>query len=73
MKKLIQFIKKKTEKFLERTKGILKEHFDDLLMLLGLVFIVIPTFIISSIAGLYTLGAVLFLLGLFFAIPSRKG
>ena len=49
-------------------------HMDDILILAGLTDLIITTFIVNLIAGLYTLGAVLFLMGVFLAVTSaRKG
>jgi hypothetical protein len=40
---------------------------DDILILGGLGVVIAATFILSTIAGLYALGATLFLLGVYFA------
>ncbi|WP_410795726.1 DUF1056 family protein [Paenibacillus sp. J5C2022] len=50
----------------------LADYIDDLLIGAGLLIATLTTFLINCIAGLYTLSTVLFVVGLFFAITSRK-
>ena len=59
-------------KIVKKICHFLKEHVDDMLIFSGLGVLVATTFLINTIAGLYTLGAVLFLLGIFFAITSSR-
>jgi hypothetical protein len=42
-------------------------YIEDILILSGLIIIIKTTFLLSIIAGLYTLGGILLLLGLYFA------
>jgi hypothetical protein len=52
---------------------IIKNYIEDIFILSGLTIIVIATFLISKIIGLYVLGTVLFGLGIYFSIsPPRK-
>lgn len=54
-------------------KKIIDEYIEDVLILSGLTVLVGTTFFISIIAGCYTLGFILFGLGVFFARhPKRK-
>lgn len=46
---------------------LLIKYLEDILILSGLTIIVMATFFISKIAGLYSLGATLFGLGIYFA------
>lgn len=45
---------------------------EDILVLSGLLIIIIATFLISKIAGLYVTGVVLFGLGVYFSIFPLK-
>ncbi|MTI95189.1 MAG: hypothetical protein FH749_06830 [Firmicutes bacterium] len=45
-------------------RGKLAEYFEDILVLVGLGFVVRASFMLSPLAGNYTLGGVLVLLGL---------
>lgn len=75
MGKIKAFIKKTSKKCADHIKklgGKCIEHTDDLLILSGLSFLIGTTFIINKIAGLYFLGAVLFIFGLFFALTNGK-
>ncbi|NGM81296.1 hypothetical protein G5B47_02590 [Paenibacillus sp. 7124] len=47
------------------------KHIDDLLIIIGLFFIVHATFYLSFVAGLYTLGGILLLIGIYFTLPRR--
>lgn len=48
-------------------------YMEDILIISGLAVIVKTTFLFSEIAGLYTLGAILLLLGIYFAKnPLRR-
>lgn len=51
MKKIVKFI---------------KNYIEDILILSGLAIIVIATFLVSKIIGLYVLGSILFGLGIYF-------
>lgn len=48
-------------------KKLIKNYIEDILILSGLAVLVTTTFLFSKIAGLYSLGAVLFGLGVYFA------
>lgn len=50
------------------------KYIEDILIVSGLTCIVLATFFVSKIAGLYCLGGCLFGLGVYFAkYPYRKG
>lgn len=47
---------------------------EDILIISGLTFIVVATFLLSKVAGLYCLGGCLLALGVYFTVfPIRKG
>lgn len=48
-------------------KKLIKNYIEDILILSGLAVLVTTTFLFSKIAGLYSLGTVLFGLGVYFA------
>jgi len=49
-------------------------YLEDILIVSGLILIIIATFLLSAIAGLYCFGAVLLGLGIWFAkYPFKKG
>lgn len=51
----------------------IKKYIEDMLVLSGLTIIVIATFLLSTIAGLYCLGGSLFGLGIYFTrYPFKK-
>jgi uncharacterized membrane protein len=59
---------------MKKIKQFIIKYYDDLLIFAGLVVLIATTFILNTVAGLYSLGAVLLILGLFFALTSgRKG
>jgi hypothetical protein len=59
---------------MKKIKQFLLKYYDDLLIFAGLTVLITTTFRINKFAGLYSLGAVLFILGLFFAMTNgRKG
>lgn len=59
---------------MDKIKRFLAKYYDDLLIFSGLGILITTTFSINKFAGLYSLGAVLLILGLFFAITNaRKG
>lgn len=69
--KAFELIKTRLKK-LQILKSLIK-YIEDILILSGLTVIVITTFLLSKIAGLYCLGAVLFGLGVYFSIsPPEK-
>ncbi|MNB98318.1 hypothetical protein D3C75_455670 [compost metagenome] len=47
------------------------KHIDDFLIIVGLSFIVYATFYLSYVAGIYALGSILFLIGIYFTLPRR--
>ncbi|WP_178137439.1 hypothetical protein [Tepidibacter thalassicus] len=52
---------------------IIKKYIEDILILGGLTIIVIATFLLSKIAGLYATGVTLFGLGIYFSkYPLRR-
>ena len=64
---------KKVVKRIQIIKFINK-YIEDFLIVSGLAVIVITTFLLSKIAGLYSLGGILLGLGIYFAKnPPRKG
>lgn len=55
-------------------KKFLTLYIEDILIICGLTLIVIATFLLSKIAGLYCLGGCLFVLGVYFAVfPIKWG
>jgi hypothetical protein len=59
---------------MKKIKQFLLKYYDDLFIFSGLGILILTTFAINKFAGLYSLGAVLLILGLFFAMTnSRKG
>lgn len=65
----MKFIKKRFNSMI----NLIKKYLEDILILSGLSIIVIATFLISKIAGLYVTGAVLFGLGVYFSkFPLRR-
>jgi hypothetical protein len=51
----------------------LKKWIEDILILSGLGFIILATFLLSTVAGFYVLGVCLFGLGLWFTKYPPKG
>ena len=47
--------------------AFIKDYIEDILIFSGLIIIIKATFLLSTIAGLYTLGGILLLLGVYFA------
>lgn len=59
--------------YLEIKKRV-RQYLNEILILIGLFFIVFPTYAINLYAGLYLTGAIVIALGLFFAkFPPNKG
>lgn len=55
-------------------KAIIMGFFEDIMIFTGLGFIVFATFVLSTVAGFYCLGACLFGLGVWFTRhPIKKG
>lgn len=50
----------------------LKNFIEEICIIIGLSFIVAATYLINMIAAMYTLGAFLFLIGLFLAFTRRE-
>lgn len=58
----------------KRLKKLLNNCIEDILILSGLTCIVIATFLLSKIVGVYVLGVALLGLGIYFTkYPPRKG
>lgn len=51
---------------------IIKKYIEDILIFSGLALIIATTFLVSMILGLYTLGVILFGLGVFFSRHPPK-
>lgn len=66
MKRFLRNIKYKTKEIIESIKYKIKKYIEDILILGGLTLIVIATFLINTIIGLYVLGFILVGLGVFF-------
>ena len=55
-------------------KKLISKYIEDILIISGLTFIVVATFLWSKIVGYYSLGITLLALGIFFTrFPNRKG
>lgn len=65
---------KKVSKCMLKICEFIKKFIEDILILGGLTVIVIATFLLSKIAGLYCLGVVLLGVGIYFSInpPERR-
>jgi len=48
-------------------RSVISNYVEDILIISGLMIMIKATFLLSKIAGLYALGGVLLLLGLYFA------
>lgn len=59
-------------KKLNKIKEFLIKNNSEILVILGLFFIVLATFLLSYIAGIYVLGGILATLGIFVAIKPKK-
>ena len=60
--------------FVRYLKAFIAAYIEDILILSGLMIIIKATFLLSAIAGLYALGGILLLLGLYFARnPTERG
>lgn len=71
MKNALEFIKNKLNKV--HLKAFITKYLEDLLILSGLIIIIKATFLLSLIAGMYCLGLILLVLGIFFAkYPPRR-
>ncbi|WP_019850635.1 hypothetical protein [Desulfitobacterium sp. PCE1] len=63
-------VKKKMDRF----KVLLLDYLEDFLIFMGLLLIMLATFLLNSIAGIYATGIILFLLGVYFIrFPIKKG
>lgn len=57
-----------------KVKELIVKYLEDILILSGLTVIVIATFLLSGIAGMYAAGVALFGLGVYFSkYPLKKG
>jgi hypothetical protein len=62
------------KKLKEKAKQTVAEYIGDFFILSGLMIIIVTTFLINTIAGLYVTGGIIFLLGVYFAFNlSRRG
>jgi membrane-bound ClpP family serine protease len=59
---------------MNKVKQFLLSNIEDFLIFAGLILIIIATFILSFIAGIYVTGIILLILGCYFTkFPARKG
>lgn len=77
LKKKISSINKKfKDKILKKiniVKQVITQNIMETFMILGLFFIILATFLINTIAGLYILGLVLCIISIFlFKFPVRR-
>jgi len=56
-----------------KIKDSFLNHIEDFLILTGLILIILATFIVNLIAGIYVIGTVLLLLGIYFTKYTIKG
>ena len=64
----------KIRKYFNAIECFIEAYIEDIFILSGLLIIIVATFFISKIAGLYSLGIILFGLGIYFSIkPPGKG
>lgn len=72
MKKTLKFIKDKLKSM--HLIRLMFKYLEDLLIVSGLIIIVKATFLLSKLAGMYCLGFVLLMLGIYFAKnpPSER-
>ena len=59
-------------KKLNKIKEFLIKNNSEILAILGLFFIILATFLLNFIAGIYALGAILTILGVFIAVKPKK-
>jgi len=52
---------------------IILNYIEDILIISGLILIVLATFLLSKIAGMYALGITLFGIGIFFSRHPPRG
>lgn len=79
MNKILSNIKKFTKQLIENMKETslktvkkIVNNIDDISIFSGLSVLIFTTFLVNVIAGLYTLGTVLFVFGVFIAKTSSK-
>lgn len=59
---------------MNKIKQFLLNHVEDFLIFIGLFLVILATFMLNSIAGIYATGISLFLLGVYFTkFPLKKG
>lgn len=59
---------------MNKIKQFLLNHAEDFLIFIGLFLVILATFLLNTIAGIYVTGIILFLQGVYFTkFPIRKG
>jgi len=67
-------LKENTKRACSFTEKRVRQYLNEILILIGLFFIVFPTYLINTYAGMYLTGVLFVALGVFFAkFPPNKG